>query len=47
MTLKETSKEGYIDRDDNRTKYWVLGSLQYPGEEKEPEPVQESEKLTQ
>lgn len=43
MTLKGTTKKEYVDRDSNRTKHSVSGSLQYPGEEKEPEP----EKLTQ
>ena len=44
-TLKESTKAGNVDRDNKKTKYWVLVALRYPGEEEEP--GQESEQLLQ
>ena len=42
-TLKESTKAGNVDRDNKKTKYWVLVALSYPRENEEP--GQESEKL--
>lgn len=42
-TLKESTKAGNVDRDNKKSKYWVLVALSYPRENEET--GQESEKL--